>query len=95
MVLGGMDDASWSQELSEHTTVAADDETMSLLEEARERARAVLDGERPRLIRLAERLLECETLQGDELRSILDRAVVSPEDAAWRGEAVVASTTLG
>ncbi len=94
MVLGGVDDAPWAPELSESTTVAADAETMSLLEEAKERARAILERERPCLVQLAELLLERETLQGDELRSILERAAVQSEEAAWRGEAVVAATTL-
>jgi len=94
MVLGELEDAPWSQELSENTTDAADAETRVLLEEGRERARVVLERERPRMILLAERLLEQETLQGDELQSILERAVASPESVGWRGEAVVAASML-
>ena len=50
MVLGELEDAPWSQELSENTTDAADAETRVLLEEGRERARVVLERERPRMI---------------------------------------------
>ncbi len=72
MALGGTEGASWAQPPSESTADAVDVETRRLLEQAREGALAILAGHRSRLTLLAERLLECETLQGEELAAILE-----------------------
>ncbi len=71
MALGSGEDRGWAQTPSDHTSEAVDLETKGLLEQGRERALATLVRRRSRLALLAERLMELETLQGEELESLL------------------------
>jgi len=52
------------------------EEVRRLVDEADERALAVLRGSRPILNRLAELLMERETLSGQELEQIMDEPLV-------------------
>jgi cell division protease FtsH len=56
---------------SDRTAETIDAEVSALIEEARNRARAILERERPQLERLAATLLEREMLEGAELASLL------------------------
>jgi cell division protease FtsH len=58
-------------EVSEETAQQIDREVRALVNEAHERARAILEGRRTTLDILAQTLLEKETVEGDELRDIM------------------------
>ena len=64
-------DISEQRDYSERVAEQIDEEVRELIDRARDRARAILVAHRPILDRLAERLVEQETLEGDELRAIL------------------------
>ncbi len=68
------EDAPWVGQLSDEMARAADEETKKLLEQRRDVASRILRANRARLRLLAERLVERETLQGDELAALLDGA---------------------
>lgn len=59
-------------EVSEETAHDMDREVRTLIVEAHERARKILETERDTLGTLAHLLLEKETVEGDELRAIMD-----------------------
>jgi cell division protease FtsH len=63
----------------EGTAHAIDAEVKRILDEAGQRAAAVLAGKREALRRAAEELLARETLSGDELREILDGEICAEE----------------
>jgi cell division protease FtsH len=64
-----------AHDYSDETARAVDAEVARILGEAQERARAMLAERRVALERIAQRLLEVETLSGDELRAL----VVAPD----------------
>jgi len=80
---------------SEETLQEIDREVRRIVDEARQRVRELLDRERPSLDAIAERLLEKEVIEGDELRDILEECApkrgrgrakkTSPEGAASPG----------
>jgi cell division protease FtsH len=76
------------EEISEHTADLVDREIRRLLEEARGRARALLQANLPTLQLLAERLLEHETLDRPALQEIL---MSRPEPGRSPGSAVAVS----
>jgi cell division protease FtsH len=60
------------REISEHTSQIVDREIRRIVGEAYDRARELLDGERDLLDRLAEALLERETLGRDDVDALAD-----------------------
>ena len=60
------------EDISEETARLIDQEVAAIIKEAHERARKVLTEHEGRLKRLAETLLEKETLEGEELKALLD-----------------------
>ena len=75
-------DLGLPREYSESTAALIDAEVRRFLEEARERARVTLTQHKARLAALAQRLLEVETLQGEDLRAALGprpQAAASPD----------------
>ena len=80
-------DLGLPREYSEVTASLIDSEVRGILEEARERARNTLGNHRSRLDAIATKLLEVETLQGDELRAVLGPR---PSSAAAAEDAVPA-----
>jgi cell division protease FtsH len=58
-------------EVSEETCRDIDREVHTLLAESRERAHKILEAQRPTLDKLAHLLLEQETVEGDELRAMM------------------------
>lgn len=66
----GRDIAS-ERDFSEETAAAVDDEVRNLVEQAYRRAKAVLVDNRPVLDRLAEMLIERETVDSEELQDLL------------------------
>ncbi len=64
--------------VSEHTAQRVDAEVKRILDEAHERARAILDGEQDLLERIAQALLERETLDHDEVRLLAEGKPLPP-----------------
>jgi cell division protease FtsH len=67
------------QEYSEKTAVKIDEETKKIVLEANKKARSILDANRDALVRLAEALLEYETLDQSDIRDIIDGKEISRE----------------
>jgi cell division protease FtsH len=72
-------------EVAEATVREVDQEVRALMDQAHQRARSVLDAQRGILDTLAHKLLEQETIEGDELRAII---------GAGRGEGAADLKTL-
>jgi cell division protease FtsH len=64
--------------VSEHTARQVDTEVKRILDEAHERARAILEDEEDLMERLAEALLERETLDAGEIRLLADGKPLPP-----------------
>ncbi|PZC45337.1 MAG: cell division protease FtsH [Chloroflexi bacterium] len=64
-------DLNEQRDYSERVAEEIDDEVRELLDRARDRARSILAENRDRLDRIAARLIDVETLEGDELQAIL------------------------
>ncbi len=62
-----------SREYSEETARAIDEEILSLVNEAHDRVRRILNDKRDQLETLSTTLLEKETLQGEELKELLEK----------------------
>jgi cell division protease FtsH len=67
---------------SEHTAEAIDEDVEALVTAAHERARKILERERPLLERMASVLLEHEALEGEELARLLEPDKPGAEPAA-------------
>jgi cell division protease FtsH len=80
---GSNDDQSWlganSRSYSEQTAQVIDAEVRSLIDNAYEHARRVIVEHRAVLDRVANALLQCETLQGDQLERIFCAESPTPE----------------
>ncbi|MFA4902907.1 MAG: ATP-dependent zinc metalloprotease FtsH [Desulfobaccales bacterium] len=70
-----------SKDYSETTAQEIDQEVAALVNRAHQRAREVLENERPILEKAAKILLEKEVLEGEELREILNNAKVQEQPA--------------
>ncbi|WP_437869931.1 ATP-dependent zinc metalloprotease FtsH [Sorangium sp. So ce363] len=68
---GAMPSGAGPRECSDATARAIDAEVARILADAEARARALIQGHRPTLERVAARLYEVETLSGDELREMV------------------------
>jgi cell division protease FtsH len=68
------------QDYSEHTAVKIDEETKRLVNEGNQRSREILDAHRDELIRLAEALLEYETLDFTEIECLIKGEPIRQED---------------
>ena len=64
--------------VSEHTARQVDTEVKRILDEAHERARQILEGEQDLMERLAEALLERETLDAGEIQLLADGKPLPP-----------------
>ena len=71
-------DLSEQRDYSERIAEEIDDEVRELIDRARDRARAILAENRETLDLLASRLMEQETLEGDDLKAILDHRPGDP-----------------
>ncbi len=71
-----------SKDYSEATALDIDQEVAALVNRAHQRAREVLDKERPMLEKAAKILLDKEVLEGEELRAILNSHAQSQEQPA-------------
>ena len=82
-------DISEERDYSERTAQEIDDEVRRVIDEAHQRCRSVLVAHRDKLELLAARLIEVETVEGDELLAILGPAEGRPK----AGEGHSSSTT--
>ena len=73
------------REVSEHTARQVDEEVKQLLDEARARAREIIEANRDLLDELAGALLERETLDGEEIRLLLDGKPLPPLGGEFEG----------
>jgi len=67
-------------EVSEHTAKMVDEEVKRLLDQAYEKAREILSGHRDVLDRIANALLELETLSGEEVLLLKEGKTLPPRD---------------
>jgi cell division protease FtsH len=73
MIFLGRDIAE-QRDYSERTAEEIDEEVRRIVDEAHQRCRQVLASHRDKLTELAERLVEVETMEGDELTRLLGPA---------------------
>jgi cell division protease FtsH len=78
---------SFGRESSDRLADAVDREVRRLVEDARSEARRLLESHRPHLDRIAERLMEAEVLEGEELTRLLDSAGGDEGDASAESDA--------
>jgi len=69
------------RDYSDGTAQAIDEEVRRIVEAAYQRARDILEEHRPVLDKIANRLVEIETLEGDDLKELLNQAGVRPQKA--------------
>jgi hypothetical protein len=89
--LAGLTDKAYS----ERTQRRIDEEVTRLIEEAMARARDIVTHHRDALGKVAARLLQQETLEGDELRRILADAGAMPAEREGPGTAAEAELQAG
>ena len=70
------------KDYSERYALEIDKEIKRIIEEARSTARKILTENKAKLVQIAERLIAKETLEAEELESIFNEAVPSPEPEA-------------
>jgi cell division protease FtsH len=70
------------RDYSDETARLIDEEVRHIVEEAYQRARDILESHRETLDKIAQRLMEVETLEGDELQALLNQAGVRQQAAA-------------
>jgi cell division protease FtsH len=88
---------SQHRDYSEDTAIRIDQEVKRIIHEAYDRAHGILDTNREKLVRLAEALLEYETLNSDEIEAIvkglpLEREKPAPQDVDSDGRPVKEKT---
>jgi len=70
------------RDYSDETARLIDEEVRRIVEEAYQRARSILEAHRETVDKVAQRLTEVETLEGDELQALLNEAGVRPQSAS-------------
>lgn len=70
--LAGASELARDRSHSEHTAREIDEEVKRIVAEAIEKARRILEARRPALVGLAERLIEREVIDADELKQIIE-----------------------
>ncbi len=71
--------ASYHKDYSEETAKEIDDEVRGIINTQYARAYKLLEGERPKLDRLAEALLERETLDREEIEAVMEDKALPPK----------------
>ncbi|MDZ7710723.1 MAG: ATP-dependent zinc metalloprotease FtsH [Roseovarius sp.] len=77
---GYMGNGAGSFSISAHTKELIEDEVKRLIDEGYENARKILEEKREEWVRLAEGLLEYETLTGDEIRRVMNGEPPASDD---------------
>ncbi|MBI2825053.1 MAG: ATP-dependent zinc metalloprotease FtsH [Planctomycetia bacterium] len=76
--LAGAVDVPRDRTHSEQTAREIDEEVARIIEEAIEKARRIIEARRPALVALAERLIEKEVIDADELKQLIEENSPSP-----------------
>jgi cell division protease FtsH len=77
--LNGSGEFPRERSYSEQTAREIDKEVQRIIEEAMDKARQILKSRRPALVGLAERLIEHEVIDADQLRQIIEENSPSPQ----------------
>jgi len=77
--LPGTDEVSRERSHSEHTAREIDEEIKHIIDRSLEKVRQILQSRREALVALAERLIEQEVIDTDELQQIIEAASPSPK----------------
>lgn len=82
--------------ISDETSKLIDEEVKSLVEAGEQSARKLIKDNAEKFERIAQALLEFETLTGDELRDLMDgKPPVRPDDSAPSGPKVAGVPSAG
>jgi cell division protease FtsH len=75
----GTSDGMATASHSEQTAHEIDQEVKQIIEDGLSKVRHILSARRETLVALSQRLIECEVMDADELREIVDQTSVSPQ----------------
>ena len=95
---GSGGDLSQARSHSEQTAREIDEEVRRIIDTAMERVRRIMESRRVALEAITKRLIECEVIDGEELRTIIEASIGTPQlvpgtEAERRAPALPASTT--
>jgi cell division protease FtsH len=76
---GGGGDLPHARSHSEQTAREIDEEVRRIIDAAMERVRRIMDSRRSALEAITKRLIECEVIDGEELRTIIEAATGTPQ----------------
>ena len=76
---GGGGDISHARSHSEQTAREIDEEVRRIIDTAMERVRRIMESRRGALEAITARLIECEVIDGDELRTIIEASIGTPQ----------------
>jgi cell division protease FtsH len=76
---GGGADLSQARSHSEQTAREIDEEVRRIIDTAMERVRRIMESRRGALEAITKRLIECEVIDGDELRTIIEASIGAPQ----------------
>jgi cell division protease FtsH len=94
---GGGGDLAHARNHSEQTAREIDEEVRRIIDTAMERVRRIMESRRGALEAITKRLIECEVIDGDELRTIIEASIGTPQlvpgtEAERRVPATLSST---
>ena len=95
---GSGGDLSQARSHSEQTAREIDEEVRRIIDTAMERVRRIMESRRVALEAITKRLIECEVIDGEELRTIIEASIGTPQlvpgtEAERRAPALPASNT--
>jgi len=76
---GGGGDLSHARSHSEQTAREIDEEVRRIIDTAMERVRRIMESRRGALEAITARLIECEVIDGEELRTIIESSIGTPQ----------------
>jgi cell division protease FtsH len=76
---GSGGDLSHSRSHSEQTAREIDEEVRRIIDTAMERVRRIMESRRGALEAITKRLIECEVIDGEELRTIIEASIGTPQ----------------
>jgi cell division protease FtsH len=76
---GGGGDLSHARSHSEQTAREIDEEVRRIIDTAMERVRRIMESRRGALEAITARLIECEVIDGEELRTIIEASIGTPQ----------------
>ena len=76
---GSGGDLSHARSHSEQTAREIDEEVRRIIDTAMERVRRIMESRRVALEAITKRLIECEVIDGDELRTIIEASIGTPQ----------------